>query len=259
MDLRSSLPRAQLYRIAGALTFVLLWELAGRSGMSSGMVPPFSATAVQMLVRLADGTFISHGIDTLYRVYTGFFLAALVGIPLGLLIGWSWRARNLFDFLIDFLRNVSSITLIPITILIIGIGFSQKVVVIFYASFFPVVLNTINGAASAKRSHIEAARSLGATDLEVMRHVLVYAALPSIFTGLRLAIGVAFIVVIAAELVGATSGLGYYLHEASRTYKIVDMFAAALFVSVLGYLSTKAVLLVGNRLAAWKDGGVTGH
>ncbi len=259
MDRHTVLSPARRYRIAGALAFIIAWEVAGRSALSNGMVPPFSDTAIRMVVRILDGTFIGHTVDTLVRVYTGFFLAALVGIPLGLLIGWSWRARNLFDFLIDFLRNVSSITLIPITILIIGIGFSQKVVVIFYASFFPVVLNTINGAAAAERSHIEAARSLGATDLEVMRHVLVYAALPSIFTGLRLAIGVAFIVVIAAELVGATSGLGYYLHEASRTYKIVDMFAAALFVSVLGYLSTKAVLLVGDRLTAWKDGGVTGR
>lgn len=245
---------ALLYRAAGVMTFLVLWEIVGHMSLSSGLVPPFSQTFVVMLQLLADGTLVRHTTATLYRVYTGFTVAAVTGIGLGLLIGWSRRARNFFDVLIDLLRNVSSITLIPITILLIGIGFTQKVFVLAYAAFFPVALNTINGVAEVDRNKIEAARSMGATDLEVLRHVVIYAALPSIFTGLRLAMGVAFVVVIAAELVGATAGLGYYLHEASRTYQIPAMFATALLVSLLGYVSSKAIRLTEDRVVRWRAG-----
>jgi len=237
----------------GLLSFLFLWEVAGRLIFSSGMVPPFTETFIQMITRIIDGTFIHHGRATLTRTYFSFAIASVLGISSGLLIGWSKRTRSFFDFLIDFLRNVSSITLIPITILLVGIGFTQKVVVISYAAYFPIVLNTISGVASTDKSKIEAAQTMGASDLQILKDVLIYSALPSIVTGLRLAMGVSFVVVIAAELVGATSGLGYYLHEASRTYSITDMFAAALFVSILGYLSNKVVVVAGDKLIKWRD------
>ena len=237
----------------GILGFLFLWEISGRLIFSSGMVPPFTDTFIQMITRVIDGTFLHHGGATLTRAYFSFAIASILGISSGLLIGWSKRTRSFFDFLIDFLRNVSSITLIPITVLLVGIGFTQKVVVITYAAYFPIVLNTISGVASTDKSKIEAAQTMGASDLQILKDVLIYSALPSIVTGLRLAMGVSFVVVIAAELVGATSGLGYYLHEASRTYSITDMFAAALFVSILGYLSNKVVVLTGDKLIKWRD------
>lgn len=245
--------RGNQYRLLGLASFLLLWEVVGWAEMSSGLIPPFSATFVTMVQLLLDGTLVEHSAATLGRVYTGFLIAAVLGITSGLVIGWSVHARNFFDFLIDFLRNVSSITLIPITILLVGIGFTQKVIVIAYAAYFPVVLNTITGVAEADRSMLDAVRSMGASDWEVVQTVVVYAALPSIVTGLRLAMGVAFVVVIAAELVGSTSGLGWFLHEASRTYRITQMFAAALLVSILGYLSSKVILLAGNHLLAWRE------
>jgi len=245
--------RATLYRVAGMVSFLLLWEVGGRSSLSSGLVPPFSETFIRMLELIADGTLITHSIATLERTYVSFIMAAVLGITIGLMIGWSWRARNFFDFLIDFLRNVSSITLIPITILLVGMGFTQKVVVLTYAAFFPVALNTINGVAAVDQSKVEAARSMGATDMEVLRHVVIYAALPSIITGLRLAMGVTFVVVIAAELVGSTVGLGFYLHEASRTYAITEMFATALLVSILGYISSKAIVVTEDRVVDWRE------
>lgn len=244
--------RGSLYRLAGMASFLVLWEIAGHLSLSSGLFPPFSETLIAMLALMADGTLTSHSIATLERVYVSFGMAGVLGITIGLMIGWSWRARNFFDFLIDFLRNVSSITLIPITILLVGMGFTQKVIVLTYAAFFPVALNTINGVAAVDESKVEAARSMGATDMEVLRNVVIYAALPSIFTGLRLAMGVAFVVVIAAELVGSTAGLGFYLHEASRTYEITNMFATALLVSVLGYISSKAIVVAEDHVVDWR-------
>lgn len=241
------------YRVLGLLSFLVLWEAVGQAGFSSGLIPPFSATFLTMIELLRDGTLVEHSLATLGRVYTGFLIAGVAGITSGLVIGWSVRARNFFDFLIDFLRNVSSITLIPITILIVGIGFTQKVIVLAYAAYFPVVLNTITGVAETERSMIDAVRSMGASDWEVMRTVVIYTALPSIVTGLRLAMGVAFVVVIAAELVGSTSGLGWFLHETSRTYRITQMFAAALFVSILGYASSKIIVITGDYLLAWRE------
>lgn len=246
------------YRLLGLISFLTLWEITGRFMYSDKLLPPFSETFTTMVARIADGTLISHGVDTLARVYTGFTVAALLGISLGLVIGWSPRSRAFFDFLVDFLRNVSSITLIPITVLLIGLGFTQKIIVISYAAFFPVILNTIAGVSSTDRSLIEAARTMGANDWQVMKNVVFYSALPSIFTGLRLSMGVSFVVVIAAELVGSTSGLGYYLHEASRTYEIANMFAAALFVSILGYFSNKVIVVAGERIISWKENTFTG-
>lgn len=252
------LKRESRYRLLGLLSFLTLWEAVGRLLYSSKVMPSFSETFTAMVARIADGTLIHHGIDTLARVYTGFTVAALMGVSLGLLIGWSPRSRAFFDFLVDFLRNVSSITLIPITVLLIGLGFTQKIVVISYAAFFPVILNTIAGVSSTDRRLIDAARTMGANDWQILKNVVFYSSLPSIFTGLRLSMGVSFVVVIAAELVGSTSGLGYYLHEASRTYEIANMFAAALFVSILGYLSNKAIVTVGERIISWKENTFTG-
>lgn len=241
-----------LFGVLGVLIFLVVWELAGFLEISSGLVPGFLETMRIVLEKTADGTFLYHAVPTLKRVIVGFGIGAGAGIGLGLVLGWSSRMRSLFDVLIDFLRNVSSITLIPITILIIGIGFYQKVSIVAYASFFPVLLNTIRGVSSTEQSMIEAARSMGASDFQVFRHVILPSSLPNIFTGLRLSISVAFIVVIAAELVGAQSGLGYYLMQSERTYRTTEVFATAFVISILGYLANKLIILLGNHTLKWK-------
>lgn len=256
--LKRSLDSPQAYRLLGLAVFLIIWEIAGMSGFSHGMIPTFSATLLSMITLIQNGTLIHHGLATLERVYAGFFLAALLGISSGVLIGWSWRAKSFFDVLIDFLRNVSSITLIPISILLIGIGFGQKLLILTYAAYFPIALNTISGVESAEKTLLEAARSMGASDWQVIKEVVIPSATPSIFTGLRLSMGVSFVVVIAAELVGSSSGLGYYLHEASRTYQIKQMFAAALFVTILGYLSNKAILYTQRKVVHWDNEQMNG-
>lgn len=205
-----------------------------------------------MIELLANGTLVFHSIDTINRVVVGFGLGSFLGAFSGIIIGWNRKLRAFFDILIDFLRNVSAITLIPITILLLGIGFKQKIAIIAFATYFPVVLNTINGVSSTEKSKIDALRAMQASNYEILRHVVLPSASPSIFTGLRISASIAFIVVIAAEMVGATSGLGYYMLQSERVYQTTNMFATALLISILGYISNKALLKAGEKALSWK-------
>lgn len=174
---------------------------------------------------------------SLFRVTWGFLLAAAVGIPLGLVLGWSTRGFEALNPIVQGLRPISPIAWIPIAILWFGIGDGAGVFLIFLSTFFPVTVGTTAAVRNISQVHRRSAENFGVKGFELMRRVVLPAALPQIITSLRIALGVAWLVIVAAEMVGMESGLGYLINDARNAGVRYDLVVATMIViGVIGVI-----------------------
>lgn len=201
----------------------------------------------------ANGRLHVHLLYSLKQVAMGFLFAAAVGVPLGLLMGWSRRAEAVINPIFLLIRPVPPLAWIPLAILWLGLGDAAKVMVIFFAAFVPAVINSYTGVRSIPTPIVEAARMLGTPRMTLVAEVLVPAALPSIFTGLRLALQASWTTLVAAELVGAVAGLGRILNVAQQDIYPGMILFAMVWVAILGYATTKLLALVEDRALAWSQ------
>ena len=206
-----------------------LWQLA--LGLSDDPDTPSPGQTLSTLGGLMqEGQIWRDSAASLFRVTWGFFLAAAVGIPLGLVMGWSLYAFRALNPLVQALRPISPIAWIPFAILYFGIGDGAGIALIFYSSFFPITVGTTAAVMNISLVHQRSARNFGLRGLELFRRVVLPAALPQIITSLRLALGVAWLVLVAAEMVGMDSGLGYLIMDARNMGKRFDLIAATIVV-----------------------------
>jgi NitT/TauT family transport system permease protein len=206
-----------------------LWDLACRTQTHDIFPAPFEAlTGLVQLVR--DGTLWRYIVASLFRVAWGFVIAGAVGIPLGLVAGWSLRTFTALNPLIQGLRPISPIAWIPIAILWFGVGDGAAVFLIFLSSFFPIVVGTMAAVRNIPLVHVRSAQNFGLSGVEVFRRVVFPAALPQIITGLRIALGVAWLVVVAAEMIAVNSGLGYLINDARNQGMRYDLVVAGMLV-----------------------------
>jgi NitT/TauT family transport system permease protein len=169
-------------------------------------------------------------VASLFRVTWGFLLAAAVGIPLGLVVGWSTVAFAALNPIIQGLRPISPIAWIPIAILWFGIGDGAGIYLIFLASFFPITVGTMAAVRNISLVHQRSARNFGLSGIDLFRRVVLPAAMPQIITSLRIALGVAWLVIVAAEMVGMDSGLGYLINDARNAGSRYDLVVATMIV-----------------------------
>lgn len=195
-----------------------------------------------------------HILYSLYRVAWGFALAAALGIPLGLLMGWSRRLRTIFGPLVEMVRPIPPLAWIPIAILWFGIGLKSAAFIIFLGAFFPIVLNTTSGVLAVNPSLPEVARTLGASEGQVVRRVLLPGALPSIFVGLRIGLGIGWMTLVAAEFTGVKSGygLGYMIMVARDIQRADQVLAGMVVIGVTGLVIDQLLRLAGRRLMPWQ-------
>ena len=215
-----------------ALLGLLAWELAvRRSGTTLFPGPLAVLAALGGLAR--EGLLHKYVIASLFRVSWGFSLAALAGVPLGLAIGW-WRpGHDALNPFIQFLRPISPIAWIPIAILWFGLSEWGPIFLIFYSSFFPIVVSASAAVRNIQPMHVRAARNFGLGRLELFRRVILPATLPQVLTGLRIALGIAWLVVVAAEMVvtdARIGGLGYQIMDARNAGSRYDIVVAAMAV-----------------------------
>ena len=199
----------------------------------------------------ADGTLLSHALHSLKLVVMGFVVAAAVGIPLGLLMGWSYRAEALINPIFLLIRPIPPLAWIPLAILWLGLGDAAKIMVIFFAAFVPSVINTFTGVRGIEPHMIEAARMLGTGRLRLALEVLVPAAAPMIFTGLRLSLQASWTTLVAAELVGALAGLGRVLNVAQQDIYPAMVMVGMAAVGALGWGTTRVLAAVEARAMPW--------
>ncbi len=210
-----------------AVGFICGWHLAVR--WSGTDIFPTPKEVVLGTVELArKGVLIKYIVASLFRVSAGYLLAVFIGIPAGLLMGWFGRARMAFNPALQVLRPISPIAWIPVAILWFGVSDLAPIFLIFLASLFPITTSAMAAVQNIQINYIRAARNFGITGLELFRKVVFPAALPQILTGLRLALGVAWLVVVAAEMISVNSGLGYLIIDARNAGKRYDLVVAGM-------------------------------
>ena len=235
------------------VAFVVVWEVVSVYGQRINpqldvMMPPPTAVISAASDLMTRGVLFTHIFDSLYRVLLAVGAATALGVPLGLAMGWSSRFRFAVDPLLEFIRPIPPLAWIPLSILWFGIGDVQIVYIIFLAAFFPVVLNSLAGARDVDPYLVQAGLSLGARPGELFLTVVLPAALPHIFTGMRIGLGIGWMALVAGELVAAPSGLGYMINNARTLFRSDYILLGMVLIGVLGlvldYLMRQAARLV---------------
>jgi sulfonate transport system permease protein len=233
----------------------LLWEVAARaSWIEARLLPPPSAVAATLIALNGSGDLVSHVAATLWRVAAGFGLGLVLATLLGAVTGFSTRARQVLDPTLQALRAIPSIAWVPLFILWFGIFEASKVALIATGAFFPIYLALMSGIQSVDRKLVEVGRVCQLGPLALILRILVPAALPAWLTGVRGGLGLAWMFVIAAELMGASEGLGYLLLDGQMTGHAAQILAALVLFAVLGKASDGLLVLATRRLVAWQDG-----
>lgn len=218
-----------LLPLAVAAAFVAAWHLAVT--WSGSDIFPTPKMVLAGILELAEkGVLFKYVVASLFRVTTGYLLAVFIGIPLGLTMGWFTRFRLAFNPAIQVLRPISPIAWIPLAILWFGVSDLAPVFLIFLASLFPITTAAMAAVQNIQLVYIRAARNFGIGGLTLFKKVVLPAALPQILTGLRLALGVAWLVVVAAEMIAVNSGLGYLIIDARNAGKRYDLVVAGMIL-----------------------------
>lgn len=202
---------------------------------------------------IADGSLLDDTLASLRRVFMGFALGTVAAVPVGFLMGWYPLARGVIEPFVQFFRTIPPLALIPLAIVLLGIGETPKVFVIFLAAFMSCVVAAFQGVVDVDKTLINAARVLGASDRTVFLKIVVPASTPFILVGMRIGLGASWATLVAAELVGAQEGLGFRMQKASTWYEIPTIFVALITIGVLGLVMDRLLLLAERRLTGWQE------
>lgn len=243
--------------------FLILWEVASWQQWVPPALVPAPTTILkswyiwifgksEALLSLYAGTWLPSVLFSSRRVIQGFLIGATAGVSLGVLIGWYRQFAELIDPSIQMIRPIPITAWVPFSIALFGIRDWSAVYLIALGAFFPVVLNTIHGVRDTSTTLIRAARMLGFTPRQVIYKVVLPSALPSIFTGLRLGVGIGWVGVVVSEMVAVKSGLGYVLWDGYYLGRMDIIAAAMITIGLLGFLSDRLILLLGDHVLRWK-------
>ena len=247
----------QLLRRLLRLSFLALLLLAWQYGSvvlldetTRALLPPPTAVAKAAWDLLLSGELLRHLRDSLRREFTA-FLWAVTAIPLGIAMGW-WRAVNeQLDPVTEILRPIPPLAWIPLSILWFGVGDTQNQFIIFLGIFFPILLNTITGVRGVDPNLVRAARCLGSSEAAVLRRVVLHAALPQIVTGVRIGLGVGWMALVAAELVGANSGLGFLINDARTLLRTDVVIVGMITIGLVGLVLDLSIRELTRRMLPW--------
>lgn len=239
--------------LALPIFLLIMWELVYRLNPSSGVVVSAPSLISREFFRLVgSGELIIHSAHSLSLILGALALSSALAIPLGVAMGAKDLFYRLLDPVVELIRPIPPLALLPLAIVWLGIGSAEKLFILCVGTFPPIVLNTIHGVRSADPVQIRAARSMAATDRDVLVKVLIPSALPHMLIGLRIAVGFAFTVIVAAELVATRNGLGYLLTIGWRTYNLETIFVSILTIGLLAYGLEVALRLATKRLVKWQ-------
>lgn len=245
-------PTGGLAGISSILLFLFVWEMAARLRLlDPNFVPPPTVVVAEAISMVQTRMLVQDLAASLKRSLGGFALGSLIGIAMGLLTGRVQLLRQLFEPIIQLFRPIPSIAFVPLAILWFGLGESPKLFLITYGVFFPVWLNTHVGVGAVDINYIRAAKCLGAKDRQLFLEVVLPAALPFVVAGLRLGIAVSFIVLVAAEMTGASAGLGFRIEESHLIFRADRMLVGLLMLGILGATADAIFNFVSSKLLFW--------
>ncbi len=239
-------------RLISPIIILVLWELIARAGWVNPFLVPAPSMVLVTLGKMAWNLDLFVNLyDSLRRIVAGFGIAVVVGVALGILMARIQGVETAVDPLVELIRPVSPLAIFPLAILWFGIGEASKIFLIALACAFPIILNTYAGVRTIDVNFIRASRSLGASEWEILTRVILPACMPHVFTGLRLAWGIALIVIIAAEMIGGSSGIGYMILDAQQTFRVERVFAGIVAIGVLGFLTDQGFRYLRRVILPW--------
>jgi NitT/TauT family transport system permease protein len=229
---------------------LVLWNLGYSIGLS---IPSPIEVVDRFILLIGSGVIIGDVAASLQRVLVGFSIGTLVAIPVGFLMGWYWIARGLIEPYVQFFRTVPPLAIIPLAIVLFGIGEEPKILVISLAAFFACVIATFQGVVNVDKTLINAATVLGAKDGSIFLRVVVPSSAPFILVGMRLGLGSSWATLVAAELIAAQQGLGFRMQQAQLYYQLDTIFVGLLLIGFLGLIMDRLLLLSELRLTSWQE------
>ena len=248
-------PKTQerLLYLISPIGLIALWQVLLMAGIGDRrFIPAPSDIAWRYWELLRSGELETNSLVTLWRVFAGFVIGGIPGIIVGLLMAMFRPVRIFFDPLIATLFPIPKIALMPLLLLAFGFGDASKIALVVIAVFFPVVVNTYVGAANIERIYWDVAKNYGASQSMVFRRIVFFGALPMIFAGLRIALAVSFIVLVAAEFVSTKVGIGYMIWNSWELLEVDVMFVGIVTVGVLGLVATVILQEIERKVIPWK-------
>lgn len=253
---RRRVDTALVVSVATVVALMLLWTLAASLRLVSPVFLPSPLTVLRSLATVAttgfvDSTLAQHTLASLGRIFGALAAAIAIGVPAGVAIASSRVGKGILDPIVEFLRPLPPLAYLPLIIIWLGIGEASKITVIALAMLPPIIISTASGVRSASKDHINAARSFGATRWQVLWHVILPGAVPSILTGTRIALGAGWSTLVAAELIAASRGLGFMIQSAAQ-FLVTDIVIAGIFViAIIAFLFELVARAAERILVPW--------
>lgn len=247
--------RSNIATAAGVFAVILaVWSFASSQRLINPVLLPSPAGVWSSAAGLiSSGALLNDVVVSLERVVLGFALGAVVAIPLGLIMGLTPLANRIMTPIVEVLRPIPPIAWIPLVVMWLGIGQMSKVIVIADGAFFPILLNTFVGFSSVERIHLSAINTFGASRMQQFRYVYLPSAFRHIVLGLRLGVSMAFIVLVAAELIASNAGLGYLINDASQNFRPGQAIVGMITIGLVGYALNSILLGVEHKVVKWKE------
>ena len=245
---------ALFVRYLPLLILAAVWELSSRLGLVSTLaLPPLSAVLESWVSLMLSGDIVTNTVDSLWRLSAGLGMAIVLGTLIGVLMAWYKPLDILMNPIVQVFYPMPKSALIPVTVLWLGFGHWSKIVLIFIGCMLPVTLSAYNGARGTEQFLVWSARSMGASRRRTLLEVVLPSALPEILSGIRTALALSFILMVASELIVARSGLGYMIGWLGDGGVYDAMFAVVMTVSILGFAADRGYLMLMKRVLSWRE------
>jgi len=243
----------KIYNIIGIIFVVLLWFILSYFELVNRLFLPLPHKVFNTFFELIfSGSILPDFLATLLRMVSGFLLALIIGVPLGVLIGYFDKVYDSLEFLIDFFRSIPATALIPLFLLLFGIGEESKILLVAFVCSLIIIVNTMYGVHNGNKLRIHVAKSMGASKLNILSKVILPESMPHTFAGLRIALSFSLIIVIVNEIViGTNAGLGNRIIESQLVFNTKELYAVIIFTGILGYLINMVFLVFEKTFVHW--------
>lgn len=237
---------------AGVIGLILIWQAVLWSGIVDPRLMPAPLTVLWAAVQMTlTGELFVHIATSVARALAGLLIGSAIGIAFGLLTGWIRVFGYLTEPIAQLFRSIPAIAFVPLAIIWFGLGEQSKLFLITFGVFFPVWINTLMGVKNIRPVYVRAARSLGVTEQQLLRRVILPATLPFILTGIRISVSIAFIMLAAAEMAGARSGLGQLIQESHLIFRVDRMLVGIVMLGILGFASDRLFMAGVRKVFPW--------
>lgn len=241
----------------GLIFLAAVWQLAALL-INKTIFPTFTTSIVAALHLVGSHVLVADILPSIGRTILGFLISAVVGIIVGMIIGHNEAARSWTGTLFDFLRSLPTPLLVPIAVVIFGINGHMVIATIVTAAIWPILINTANGTSSIEPTMLDTAKTYGLRGKSLFLRVVLPAASPQIFAGLRVALSVSLVVMVVAEMLGGGSGIGYYISSAQQSFNINGSYGGVIVLAALGWMFDTIFLVIERRVLSWQRGTVGG-